>query len=64
MADAAPAGGDRGGFRGGFGDRGRWVAILCCETVDRLHLIIVLLFTCISEINFCYLYYDENPPTL
>ena len=24
MADAAPAG-DRGGFRGGFGDRGRWV---------------------------------------
>ena len=25
MADAAPAGGDRGGFRGGFGDRGRLV---------------------------------------
>ena len=51
MADAAPAG-DRGGFRGGFGDRGRQVnPILCifyinpsCDHfVIRIFLLIVFL---------------------
>ena len=43
MADAAPAG-DRGGFRGGFGDRGRQVESKSESSKPYLYQIQIILF--------------------
>ena len=50
MADAAPAG-DRGGFRGGFGDRGRQVLQICTSLKPYLYLILGKCASLLSPFN-------------